>query len=72
MLAPQGFVMIPGKNYWLVFDASFMLNINSRPFNHCINLSDKPEIIFWGGLPQVPDILVQPLHYLPKHQHPSF
>ena len=49
MLTPQGFVMIPGKNDRLVFDASFMLHMNSRPFNHCIDLSDEPEIIFGGA-----------------------
>jgi hypothetical protein len=41
--------MIPGKNDRLVFDASFMLHMNSRPFNHCIDLSDEPEIIFGGA-----------------------
>jgi hypothetical protein len=46
MLTPQGFVMIPGKNDRLVFDASFMLNMNSQPFNHCIDLNDEPDIIW--------------------------
>jgi hypothetical protein len=49
MTTPQGYVMTPGKNDRLVFDASFMLHEDSRPFNHCIDLSDEPEIIFGGA-----------------------
>jgi hypothetical protein len=41
--------MIPGKNDQLVFDASFMLHVLSRPFNHSIDLTDEPEIIFGGA-----------------------
>jgi hypothetical protein len=46
MLMAQGFVMLPGKNNRLVFDASFILSLLSRPFNHHINMDDEPEIIF--------------------------
>jgi hypothetical protein len=46
MLTATGFVMIPGKNDRLVFDASLLLSLLTRPFNHCINMDDKPEIIF--------------------------
>jgi hypothetical protein len=46
MLTPNGFVMRPGKNDRLVFDASFMLHMSSRPFNHFIDLDDEPDIVF--------------------------
>jgi hypothetical protein len=46
MLTPNGFVMKPRKNDRLVFDASFMLHMDSRPYNHYISLEDEPEIIF--------------------------
>jgi hypothetical protein len=49
MLTAQGFVMLPGKNDRLVFDASFILSLLSRPFNHLINMDDEPEIIFGGA-----------------------
>jgi hypothetical protein len=49
MLTAQGFVMLPGKNDRLVFDASFLLSLLTRPFNHMINMDDKPEIIFGGA-----------------------
>jgi hypothetical protein len=46
MLTPNGFVMRPSKNDRLVFDASFMLHMSSRPFNHFIDLDDEPDIVF--------------------------
>ena len=46
MLTATGFVMKQGKNDRLVFDASFLLSLISRPFNHRINMDDEPEIIF--------------------------
>jgi hypothetical protein len=46
MLTAQGFVMIPGKNDRLVFDASFILSLLSQPFNHLIDMNDEPEIVF--------------------------
>jgi hypothetical protein len=49
MLTAQGFVMIAGKNDRLVFDASFILSLLSRPFNHMIDMNDEPEIIFGGA-----------------------
>jgi hypothetical protein len=49
MTTPQGYVMVPGKNDRLVFDASFMLHMDSRPFNHRIDLTNEPEIIFGGA-----------------------
>jgi hypothetical protein len=49
MLSPNGFISKEGKNDRLVFDASYMLHMDSRPFNHFINLDDEPEIIFGGA-----------------------
>jgi len=49
MTTPQGLVVIPGKNDRLVFDASYMLNWLSRPFNHMIDLNDEQDIIFGGA-----------------------
>jgi hypothetical protein len=49
MLTAQGFVMLPGKNDRLVFDASVILSLLSRPFNHLIDMNDEPEIIFGGA-----------------------
>lgn len=46
MLTPNGLVVKPGKNDRLVFDASFMLHADSRPFNHLIDLADEPDIVF--------------------------
>jgi hypothetical protein len=46
MITPNGFVIKAGKNDRLVFDASYMLNLLSRPFNHFIDLADEPDIIF--------------------------
>jgi hypothetical protein len=46
MLSPNGFVIKRGKNDRLVFDASFMLHLLSRPFNQFIDLADEPDIIF--------------------------
>jgi hypothetical protein len=46
MLTPNGFVIKPRKNDRLVFDASFMLHMDSKPYNHHISLDDEPEIIF--------------------------
>jgi hypothetical protein len=46
MLMAQGFVMLPGKNDCLVFDALFLLSLLSQPFNHQININNKPEKIF--------------------------
>jgi hypothetical protein len=46
MLTAQGLVMLPGKNDRLVFDASFLLSLLTRPFNHLIDMDDEPEIIF--------------------------
>ena len=37
------------KNDRLVFDASFMLHMNTRPFNQFINLTDEPDMIFGGA-----------------------
>jgi hypothetical protein len=45
MLTAQGFVMLPGKNDHLVFDASFLLSLLTRPFNHLINMDNEPEIL---------------------------
>jgi hypothetical protein len=49
MLSPNGFVTKEGKNDRLVYDASFMLHMDSRPFNSYIDLADEPEIIFGGA-----------------------
>jgi hypothetical protein len=49
MLTAQGFIMLPGKNDCLVFDASFLLSLLTQPFNHLINMDDEPEIIFGGA-----------------------
>lgn len=46
MLTPNGFVIKPGKNDRLIFDASFMLHMLSRPFNQFIDLDDEPDITF--------------------------
>jgi hypothetical protein len=46
MITPNGFVVKPGKNDRLVFDASFMLHLLSRPFNQFIDLADEPDIVF--------------------------
>jgi hypothetical protein len=46
MLTAQGLVMILGKNDRLVFDASFLLSLMTRPFNDMINMNNKPEILF--------------------------
>ena len=46
MLTPNGFVIKPGKNDRLIFDASFMLHMLSRPFNQFIDLDDEPAIMF--------------------------
>jgi hypothetical protein len=69
MLTAQGFVMLPGKNDRLVFDASFILSLLSRPFNHLIDMNDEPDYFrrslekvshldlqFESGLPQFGDI----------------
>jgi hypothetical protein len=48
MLTAQGYVMLPGKNDRLVFDASHMLHADSRPFNHRVDNAHEPEI-FYGG-----------------------
>lgn len=49
MTIAQGFIMKFGKNDRLVFDASFILSLLSRPFNHRIDMDDEPEIIFGGA-----------------------
>jgi hypothetical protein len=49
MLTAQGFVMLPGKNDRLVFNASFILSLLSRPLNHLINMDNEPKIIFGGA-----------------------
>jgi hypothetical protein len=46
MLSPNGFIIKPGKNDRLVFDASFMLHMLSQPFNPFIDLDDEPDIVF--------------------------
>jgi hypothetical protein len=46
MLTPNGFIIKPGKNDRLIFDASFMLHMLSRPFNAFIDLNDEPDIVF--------------------------
>jgi hypothetical protein len=46
MLNPNGLVVKLGKNDRLVFDASFMLNPDSRPFNLYIDLANEPDIVF--------------------------
>ena len=46
MLTPNGFVIKHGKNDRLIFDASFMLHMLSRPFNAFIDLHDEPDIVF--------------------------
>jgi hypothetical protein len=46
MLLPNGFIIKPGKNDRLVFDASFMLHMLSRLFNQFIDLDDEPDIVF--------------------------
>jgi hypothetical protein len=42
MLSPNGFITKEGKNNHLVYNASFMLHMDSRPFNSYINLADEP------------------------------
>jgi hypothetical protein len=49
MLSPNGFITKEGKNDRLVFDASFMLHMNSHPFNQFINLTNEPDMIFGGA-----------------------
>jgi hypothetical protein len=49
MLTPNGFVIKPKKNNCLVFDASFMLHMDSKPFNHYTSLDDESDIIFGGS-----------------------
>jgi hypothetical protein len=49
MTTAQGYVMLPGKNDRLVFDASYMLHSESRPFNHRVDLIHEPEILYGGS-----------------------
>jgi hypothetical protein len=66
MNTPQGFVMIPGKNDRLVFDASCILSLVTRPYNDLINMDDEPEIVF-GSIQNLHHLGLQFAHHVPEY-----
>ena len=46
LVNPQAIVIIPGKNDRLIFDSSFMIDADSRPYNVDCQLELEPEIFF--------------------------
>jgi hypothetical protein len=64
MLTPNGFITKEGKNDRLVYNASFMLHTDSRPFKFYIDLADEPEIIFGGAWIRFSYNNLQPPNYV--------
>ena len=48
-LTPNGLVQIPGKKDRVIFDASFRIHADSRPYNSCITNEHEPDIYFGGA-----------------------
>jgi hypothetical protein len=49
MITPNGLISKEGKKDRIIFDASYQLDIDSIPWNHCVTKETEPEIIFGGA-----------------------